>query len=136
MTKLFHAPSPKGSNFAGLYLTEAGDLVDRRGARWGKSSLAFDSMPESGIVDGPRLSERSPNISGDDEGHEHIRSFLETSGLTAEQIAHVLGLIRKLPNPAGDPGRDSARNLGMDARPRTRDLDDFGAGRVRISDFG
>jgi hypothetical protein len=44
---LFACPSPKGSNHAGLYLNEAGQLVDRHGALWGASgSMALDQMPD------------------------------------------------------------------------------------------
>ncbi len=44
--KMFPCPSPKGTNHAGLFLNERGDLVDRNGNLWGKSgTMAMDSLP-------------------------------------------------------------------------------------------
>ena len=43
---MFHAPSPKGTNNAQLFLTKAGVLVDRHGRNWGRSQiLAMDALP-------------------------------------------------------------------------------------------
>jgi hypothetical protein len=36
---MFHAPSPKNTNRAQLYLNRAGELLDKRGAYWGKSQI-------------------------------------------------------------------------------------------------
>jgi hypothetical protein len=138
MAKFFAAPSPNGTNHAGLFLNEAGHLIDRHGNRWG-CSTAYDSLPSNGAEAGPRLGERQPDVGVDDEGHEHIRDFLRTSGLTDEQINHVIGLIHKLPNPAGEVGRDS--RLGMDRLPSRGRNSSFEemfpqAARVGVSDFG
>jgi hypothetical protein len=45
--KLFACPSPPGTNYAGLYLNEAGRLVDRHGGDWGRSPrrTALDALP-------------------------------------------------------------------------------------------
>jgi hypothetical protein len=140
MTKFFSAPSPKGTNHAGLFLDQGGRLFDRNGNLWGRSSMAYDELPptpKNGVEGGPRLSERQPNISGDDEKHEHVRDFLKNVGLSPEQIEHVFSLIHGLPNPA-EPGRDSA--LGMDkavaSRGRDFELDFAEVARIRTSDFG
>jgi hypothetical protein len=135
----FSAPSPKGTNHAGLYLNEAGHLLDRRGNRWGRST-AYDELPKSGAEAGPRLGERQPDIGVDDEVRDqHITDFLKTEGMSEEKIAHLLSLIRGLPNPAKEQGRDSA--LGMDralpSRSRARFEEMFPqVARVGVSDFG
>jgi hypothetical protein len=44
----FPCPSPKGTNFAGLYLDRGGNLIDRNGALWGRrGTMAHDSLPDS-----------------------------------------------------------------------------------------
>jgi hypothetical protein len=44
MATLFNAPSPRGTNHAGLYLTKAGTLVDKHGRAWGKSQIKTMAM--------------------------------------------------------------------------------------------
>jgi hypothetical protein len=136
MTKFFSAPSPKGTNHAGLFLDQGGRLFDRNGNLWGRSSMAYDELPptpKNGVEGGPRLSERQPNISGDDEKHEHVRDFLKNVGLSPEQIEHVFSLIHGLPNPV-KPGRDQAMDAALPRRGR--DLDSFARDFPEIARIG
>jgi hypothetical protein len=65
---LFPCPSPRGTNHAGLYLNEAGHLVDRHGALWGASrSMAMDEMPD--------LSDLKQHADEVEKAEERIRKF-------------------------------------------------------------
>jgi hypothetical protein len=80
---LFNAPSPKGTNHAGLFLTRAGHLVDRHGRDWGKSQiakLAMDELPSSARdLPKPELSEAERREVEEDERVKKLCGALETA---------------------------------------------------------
>ena len=105
----FPCPSPKGTNFAGLYLNRAGDLVDRNGALWGRrGTMAHDSLPES--IRAPRV----PSASDDAEHRVGmLRHTLRGYGLDDELCDEACEIARR--EIAGEPVEDELVHSGPGA---------------------
>jgi hypothetical protein len=73
---LYDAPSPRNTNHQGLFLSEAGRLVDKHGRDWGKSQIArmaLDALPESARdLPQPELSEAER---GEIDEHERVKKL-------------------------------------------------------------
>jgi hypothetical protein len=111
---MFPCPSPKGSNFAGLYLNRAGHLVDRNGALWGRrGTMAMDSLPDSLSSEpstelGPwhdEVTRRAMRGDENDEerGVEALRKYLRThTGLAEEAIDEACELCEQAISERGE----------------------------------
>ena len=114
---MFAAPSPKNTNNAGLYLTKAGSLIDKRGAYWGRSQivkLAMDAMPHD-------LGERDHERRGTDLQNE-MQKLVDDFDLHDEVGAAIMALYAKhfpVPNRRA-PGPDAVRGKGARDGPLSR----------------
>jgi hypothetical protein len=119
---LFPCPSPSGRNDAGLYLTEAGQLVDRHGRLWGASgSMALDQMPD--LSD---MHERADEMEKAEERIQTFRSeiqkYIEEADLHPRVQADIFEILeRTVP-------RRSKADYGPNATKEYRE-DDGGLGR-------
>lgn len=135
--KLFPCPSPRNTNFAGLFLNEAGRLVDRHGNDWGRSPrrMAVDALPSG-------LSRTDTGEKDHERRMQEMRSELETLihddlDLDDAVCAEIVRLLDKhVPwRRTRQAGPDATRGKGAsDAhRKRARDEEDdeFDLGRFK-----
>jgi hypothetical protein len=90
-TLLFDAPSPRGTNYAGLYLTKGGTLVDRRGRSWGASQMrrmALDAAMTSSVPKKPH----NPLATGARNDFDSaLKELCDALGLETEEVAGQVG---------------------------------------------
>jgi hypothetical protein len=115
MSTLFDAPSPRGSNHAGLFLNAKGQLFDRHGRSWGRSQImaldaALATTPESGEARTTRstaewaqshakaalyeaLSEAAREHELDDQAHAALRDLIDQHLSGEAQEAKGMGAV-------------------------------------------
>jgi hypothetical protein len=135
-TTLFDAPSPRGTNHAGLFLTKAGHLVDRHGRDWGRSTmktLALDAALDPPVAFGAER-KWTPN----DWQASHTRKALEAAlqeateahGLDDGQHKELLELIHRHLKGEAQEGRGAGATDNDDNDDDADNDDDF-AQKVR-----
>jgi hypothetical protein len=89
MTATFNAPSPKGTNNAGLFLTRAGHLVDRWGNNWGRSSMrmAHDAALASPMSAGPKRPQNPLAAGARGDVDSSLKRLCDALGLEHEEVA-------------------------------------------------
>jgi hypothetical protein len=83
MTTMYNAPSPRGTNNAGLYLTRAGHLVDKHGNHWGRSSMkmALDAALASPMSTGPKKPQNPIAAQARGSLHSELKKLCDAMGL-------------------------------------------------------
>jgi hypothetical protein len=92
MSTLFDAPSPKGTNFARLFLNKRGHLIDgRTGAYWGRSRMmAMDAaLPEASS--GPKKPVNHHASAARLELNSALQKLCSALGLEHEEISGQIG---------------------------------------------
>jgi hypothetical protein len=130
---LFNAPSPKGTNHAGLFLTPAGHLVDRHGQNWGRSSIARMALDTE--LDGMTPSPPANEDDGSEEKLKALRIELErlidVDGLNLGEKARG-AIIRLLGKHCPDTWHRDGGAKAKDAKHRRAHDEDDGEGRPDI----
>jgi hypothetical protein len=118
---MFAAPSPKGTNYQGLFLNSAGELFDRSGRRWGRSQIAKmaqDAMPDLHGAVG--AGEKSDYERREGELKAEMQKLCDEFDLHDEVAAAVIGLVDKhFPSRSlRGPGPNATLGKGAGARDR------------------
>jgi hypothetical protein len=134
---LYAAPSPSGRNDMKLYLNSRGELLDKNGAFWGRSSkMAHDEMPDG----------LTPASTAKPSGREHeanerlkklrvgVEMLLEKLDLSDHVCRAFFDLLRQTePRSLHDVGpnaKDAAKHRrARDEEPDRADLQEFLRGR-------
>jgi hypothetical protein len=113
---MFHAPSPKNTNRAQLYLNARGELVDRSGAFWGKSQIK--KMALDAALPGTEWNERSDAV------HPRLAQLMAELKSLVEKGDLESGLHKKLVETlsrhVGELGRADGAGTTDNANPLDR----------------